>query len=80
MYHTDQTYDKIALGKNFVSLILGSPKGIDKCKRKLQFAEDGKQQKPDDNTRQRQKTRGKKRKLLKVSTQIYSHRLYTSMN
>ncbi|XP_065908800.1 uncharacterized protein [Dysidea avara] len=45
-------------GKNFVALILDSPRGTDKCKRKLQFSED------DDVTKQ-QKPRKKKRRLLK---------------
>jgi len=50
------------IGKNLVSLILDSPKGIDKCKRKLPFVEDdevAKQQK-------QQKPRKKKWKLVKV--------------
>jgi len=49
----------IPLGKNFVELILDSPRGTDKCKRKLHFS--------DDVTKQ-QKPRKKKRKLVKVST------------
>ncbi|XP_065888571.1 uncharacterized protein [Dysidea avara] len=45
-------------GKNFVALILDSPRGTDKCKRKLQLSED------DDVTKQ-QKPRKKKCRLLK---------------
>ena len=58
MYHS--YFIIITLGKNFVALILDSPRGTDKCKRKLQFSED------DDVTKQ-QKPRKKKRRLLKVS-------------
>lgn len=49
----------VTIGKNFVASILGSPRGINKCKRILQLSDD-------DEVAKKQNPRKRKRKLLKV--------------